>query len=475
MKSDVYTKEAFLKFFQEKIRIPIARFTDQELPEQFDKINLRDFPFTQPMHNRTWMNSFFYVPHGYDLKTIASISITTPGNQGCTANCHVFFLSVPSSGMLRILLGGNDITSFCFSSGHINMHQFLWNGSNVVIGKGTSCNNARLEGDNFTCTFGQDCMLADEVTIQGSNQHGIIHADNLKLKVPGNSFTHLGRHVWLGRKTLLLKNIELGDGTIVGAGTVVNKSCGPFSVLAGNPCHLVKTNTTWSRFSRGLIAAETKLIHAIKADLHLKQQGQTTETLVSPEKNMATPKNASEKELLALRTENNNLTDALAKQADAMATLEKDNIEKKNRIVKLEADGDPSGQERRKLGEEILARDKRIAALEQTQKELLDQINQLNDVLSTSQREKKSLEETCSHQKNDIQYLQNMLNTLAKEILTPESMTKLCNTAALRTLFDGAKYLAINADVQAALEKGLTPSALYHWIFFGLKEKRRLV
>jgi len=44
---------------------------------------------------------------------------------------------------------------------------------------------------------------------------------------------------WIGAVAIVLKGVEIGEGTIVGAGSVVTKSVGANLVVAGNPARLI--------------------------------------------------------------------------------------------------------------------------------------------------------------------------------------------------------------------------------------------
>lgn len=45
----------------------------------------------------------------------------------------------------------------------------------------------------------------------------------------------IGNCCWIGAKVVILKDVELGDGCVVGAGSVVTRSVAPGSVVAGVP------------------------------------------------------------------------------------------------------------------------------------------------------------------------------------------------------------------------------------------------
>ena len=48
--------------------------------------------------------------------------------------------------------------------------------------------------------------------------------------------------VWIGCKCLILKGITIGEGAIVGAGSVVTKDVPPRTLVAGNPARIKKEN-----------------------------------------------------------------------------------------------------------------------------------------------------------------------------------------------------------------------------------------
>jgi acetyltransferase-like isoleucine patch superfamily enzyme len=45
---------------------------------------------------------------------------------------------------------------------------------------------------------------------------------------------------WIGCMSIVLKGITIGEGAIVGAGSVVTKPIPPYSIVAGNPAQIVR-------------------------------------------------------------------------------------------------------------------------------------------------------------------------------------------------------------------------------------------
>ena len=52
--------------------------------------------------------------------------------------------------------------------------------------------------------------------------------------------TTIGNDVWIGSKCLIKGGIEIGDGAVIGMGSVVTHDVPPYEVWAGNPAHFIK-------------------------------------------------------------------------------------------------------------------------------------------------------------------------------------------------------------------------------------------
>lgn len=70
------------------------------------------------------------------------------------------------------------------------------------------------------------------------------HMDQL----PRKGDTVIGNDVWIGRESVILPGVKIGDGAIVAACSVVSRDIPPYAVFGGNPARLVKM-----RFDQELI------------------------------------------------------------------------------------------------------------------------------------------------------------------------------------------------------------------------------
>jgi acetyltransferase-like isoleucine patch superfamily enzyme len=61
-----------------------------------------------------------------------------------------------------------------------------------------------------------------------------------RFKREARAAVRIGRHVILGTGSIICPGVDLGDGSAVGAGSLVLKSCPPFTILAGSPARKLK-------------------------------------------------------------------------------------------------------------------------------------------------------------------------------------------------------------------------------------------
>ena len=86
---------------------------------------------------------------------------------------------------------------------------------------------------------GADCAISWDVVITDSDEHW---QDGVPMIQP----VHIGDHVWIGARAVVLKGVAIGDGAIVAAGAVVVDDVPPRALAAGVPARVVREEVEWA-------------------------------------------------------------------------------------------------------------------------------------------------------------------------------------------------------------------------------------
>jgi len=112
-------------------------------------------------------------------------------------------------------------------------------GGKIIVG-----NNSGL-GAN--CLVPSDLIMGDNVMM---GPDCIIYSANhnfTSCEIPMNrqghyprEITKIGNDVWIGSRVIILPGKKIGNGVIIGAGSVITKDCDDFGIYGGNPARLIK-------------------------------------------------------------------------------------------------------------------------------------------------------------------------------------------------------------------------------------------
>ena len=137
---------------------------------------------------------------------------------------------------------------------HIHKTSKVCSGSHLVNVKMGKYSDIGYDCTIINTQIGAFCSLGSHIVIGGAS-HTIDwvstspvfneNKDHLKKKFSLHKFeletkTTIGNDVWIGDRALIKAGVNVGDGVIIGMGSVVTKDIPPYEIWAGNPAKFIK-------------------------------------------------------------------------------------------------------------------------------------------------------------------------------------------------------------------------------------------
>lgn len=166
------------------------------------------------------------------------------GHNTIIQNCEVI-IARPEYGRANVIIGEDSNVSCRFII--LNPKAKVTVGKRVFIGSDTIIfcyQNIQIE---------DDVMISWGCTITDTNAHSIKASERLNDVLDWNkgeqykNWSHVkhGRTIirklsWIGFNSIILKNVEVGVGSVIGAGSVVTSNVPPYTIMAGNPAKAIR-------------------------------------------------------------------------------------------------------------------------------------------------------------------------------------------------------------------------------------------
>ena len=109
-------------------------------------------------------------------------------------------------------------------------------GKNIKIGKNVFINACCRFQDQGGIEIGDGSLIGHNTTIATLNHD--FNPDKRANLHP--SPVKIGKNVWIGSDCTILPGVEIGDGAVIGAGSVVTKNVPANSIAVGNPARVIK-------------------------------------------------------------------------------------------------------------------------------------------------------------------------------------------------------------------------------------------
>lgn len=115
----------------------------------------------------------------------------------------------------------------------------VFEGGELELGSGFMNSNCKIRCKE-SIKIGNNVAISHDVTIMDSDFHNVDYE--------GYEMTKsivIGDNVWIGSRSLILKGVNIGNGSIIAAGSVVTKDVPAKSIVAGVPAKVIRDNIEW--------------------------------------------------------------------------------------------------------------------------------------------------------------------------------------------------------------------------------------
>ena len=180
------------------------------------------------------------------IRVVRSVARLFAIAKGCTLGSGVILNGIPAvrrKGSGRIIIGdGVTINTarwanWLGTSG--SMMLSVENGATLALKSGCGVSASQLIA-NVGIEVGEDAMIGAGCLLCDSDMHELpLGSDRPVAMAP----IKIGRRTFIGAHSIILKGVTIGDGAVIGAGSVVTCDVPAHTMVAGNPARIVRT---WS-------------------------------------------------------------------------------------------------------------------------------------------------------------------------------------------------------------------------------------
>lgn len=115
-------------------------------------------------------------------------------------------------------------------------------GAEIVIGDESQLSGVSISARSTRVEIGRRVLIAPNCVITDSDFHAPWPAEE-RISAPGMAGdrpVRIGDYAWIGMNSIILKGGEIGEGAVIGAGSVVCGHIPPYCVAAGAPARVIR-------------------------------------------------------------------------------------------------------------------------------------------------------------------------------------------------------------------------------------------
>ncbi|WP_298140335.1 acyltransferase [Flavobacterium sp.] len=116
-------------------------------------------------------------------------------------------------------------------------------GDKICIGNNVGIGEFAYLGGAGSLEIGDDCIVGQYLSCHPENHNYQDITTAIRHQGVTRKGIKIGKNCWIGSKVTILDGVEIGNGSIIAAGSVVTKSFPENSIIGGVPAKLLKTRT----------------------------------------------------------------------------------------------------------------------------------------------------------------------------------------------------------------------------------------
>ncbi len=113
----------------------------------------------------------------------------------------------------------------------------------IALGDGVGLNGTSITARSRAIRIGAGTIVAPNVVIVDSDFHALWPPESRSLApaFENDADVTIGRNVWIGMGSIVLKGVTIGDGAVIAAGSVVTGDVAPNTLAGGVPARPIRS------------------------------------------------------------------------------------------------------------------------------------------------------------------------------------------------------------------------------------------
>jgi len=222
----------------------LVRYLPLTAQKPLRTILLREAPLARsiPME---WADDCYLTTFDGELESLTHLNLSVPGAPRVVSGVHLALFG--TKGQLNLVLGGDHLKVVLGSETIVRGGLHMAAKATAFIGDRTTIGQARMNAANADLVIGDDCQLSEDVSVQCSDQHAIVEQEGGAPVFGYRRHVRIGRHVWLGRRSMVLPDVTIGQGSVVESGAVVRSDVPAHVLVGGAPAQVLREKIDWRR------------------------------------------------------------------------------------------------------------------------------------------------------------------------------------------------------------------------------------